>query len=115
MTYDSQMKASRYNVSAIAIFLIAAFAVLFVTTAAVAQPQPAAPVCMEMSGINVHEHSKCDMNAMGCASHCAVLCQALIVESPTIQSAVYSGKNRLSWTHSALGSVVSEADDPPPR
>ena len=109
------MRGLRQNLRAFVIAALAVVATLFLTTTAVAHDfRPAEQMAMIEAGIP--DQPPCnDVGKDDCTPHCAVLCQALLVEPVTVAAAVRPAKARYSRSQIGLEPVILDAEDPPPR
>ena len=113
--YVFLMRGLRQSPQAFVIAALAVVATLFLTTAAMAHDvRP--PEQMAMTGTGMPGQPPCDdVGKVDCLPHCAVLCQALLVEPVTVAAAVSPAKARYAWSQVGLEPVDLDTEDPPPR
>ena len=105
------MNCLRHNLLALTAGVVALLATFFVATATLASSPP------HQVGHNVamSQEMPCGPKATVCAPDCAVLCQALVVMPPMIDQRVGHSRTTYRVRTAALGSLIVEAEDPPPR
>lgn len=96
---------------------MALLAMLMVSTVALAAEAASAPITMTtMMMAGTDQPMPCeDTGKAVCAPHCAVLCQALIVEPLTLTLPVVRSPQTYRYSETQLTPIKPEAEDPPPR
>ena len=110
------MNGLRHSARACASAFVALLAMLMVSTVAVAAEAAPDSMTMAMAMSGTDQTMPCqDTGKAVCAPHCAVLCQALIVEPMTLVPPVVRSPQTYRYSETPLTPIQPEAEDPPPR
>lgn len=110
------MNGLRHSARACASAFVALLAMLMVSTVALAAEAAPASMSAMKTMSETGQPMPCeDTGKAVCAPHCAVLCQALIVEPMTLAPPVVRSPQAYRYSETPLTPIQPEAEDPPPR
>lgn len=105
------MNRFRHSLLALTAAAVALLATFFVATATLASNPPR----QEKHDVAMSSEMPCEPEATICATDCAVLCQALVVQPPMFDQPVPHFRATYRVRTAVLDSFSVEAEVPPPR
>ena len=110
------MNGLRHSTRAFASAFVALLAMLMVSTVVLAAEATPGSMTATMTMSGTDEPIPCeDTGKPVCAPHCAVLCQAMIVEPMALSLPVVGVPQTYRYSETPLTPIQPEAEDPPPR